>query len=498
MEPVYKTHTEALRQLLELAISCGRSWQSSQTGYIHYCYTLQDEPAHHPIPTYENFLFALALMRSRNIENINDAKTLISRLLHFQSKEGEMSGNFPIYLHDYPFCKDRLWGAHMLAPLHWIYKNFHHVLGNEIKEALKEALVNLLNYCLKTISEKKAPYQMALKIATCAKSIGIFLNEETIQKRGESLLIELHQHPDKSCWYSPPMLSELIIAFQMLIPSLPGSPEKDFWKHLTDTWHPSIGAYCGPGWKEYQQRKESQVTLYDYFMGYFSGGYSHRCFADHPVQLQAALLHPIEDPLPAFNPPEENSGMLNGLPWKMFKHSNAAYSVIAKQLDVAQIQEKTFAPFKLIWGSTTRMHSLICQGGSSHRIDFMATENQVELFFSFAEPAEIDNNEKNQEVCFYVDENPNLTIKVESSAATTFRMGEEIVISDDKISVGLRFDVHSGEGEFFGHIMKANRPSQLTTTGVNRFSVFDWQIFLRTLRRSDNCTVKATLRIVGT
>lgn len=495
MEFVYKTHSEAMRQLLELAASCGRSRQSSQTGYIHYCYTIHDEASHQPIPVYENFLFALTLMRSRNIENINEAKNLISRLLHFQSNEGEMTGNFPIYLHDYPFCKDRLLGAHILAPLYWIYKNFHHVLGAEIKQALKISLVKLLKYCLKAHSEKKAPYQIALKIAACAISMGTFLNQEYILQQGGLLLKDLELHPNKTTWNSPSMLSELIVGFQMLFPSLSESPAKTFWNHLIETWHPTIGSYCGAGWKEHQQGKEPKVTLYDFFMGYLSGGYSHRCFVDHPVQLQAALLHPLEDPLPAFNPPVEVGGVFNGLPWKSFKYQNMAYSVIAKDTTVTAIQEKTFAPLKLLWGSPHRLHSFVCQGGNSERIDFIVNENEIELFFSFSEPAQVDSSEKNQEICFYVDENSNLTIKVENLAATTFRMGEELVISDETVKMTLSFHLHSGEGDFFGHIMKANRPSQLSVVGANRFSVFDWQIFLRTIRRSDTCIIKAKLTL---
>jgi hypothetical protein len=495
MEFVYKTHSEAMRQLLELAVACGRSWQSSQTGYIHYCYTLQDETIHQPIPTYENFLFALALMRSRNIENIQEAKNIVSRLLHFQSHEGESAGNFPIYLHDYPFCKDRLWGTHLLAPLHWIYKNFHHVLGAEIKEALQTALVKLLSYCLKTHSEKKAPYQIALKIATCAISIGKFLNLETLMQQGEILLKHLEIHPEKAAWNSPGILSELIIGFQMLFPSLPESPEKAFWHHLTDSWHPTIGAYCGAGWKEYQQGKEPQVTLYDFFMGYLSGGYSLRCFSEHPVQLQAALLHPLEDPLPPFILPIESEGVIHTLPWKQWKDQNMAYSVIAKKQEVTACQEKTFFPLKLLWGTLHRMHSFVCQGGTSQEIDFNAKQNEIELFFSFTEAADVDSNEKNQEICFYIDENPNLTIQVDHSMATTFRLGEELVLTDGAMKMTLSFHLHSGEGTFFGHIMKGNRPGQRLNTGVHRFSAFDWQLFLRTVRRTEDCVIKVKLSL---
>lgn len=276
MEQVYKTSNEGIRQLLEIAICCGRCWQSSQTGYIHYSYKKTDENVHHPIPLYENFIFALALLRSRNADNISDAKDIIRRLLYFQSREGEMAGNFPIYLHEFPFCKDRLWGAHLLVVFYWIYRNFHHVLSSEIKQALKMALIRLQNYCLQTISQKSASYPVMFKIAACAKAVGALLDQNEIAQKGERLYRELQKSPDKASWSTPSALSDLILGYQILSPSLENGPDKAFWDHLVSTWHRETCTYCGAGWKEYYQAKEPQVTFYDYFMGYVNGTFSMR------------------------------------------------------------------------------------------------------------------------------------------------------------------------------------------------------------------------------
>lgn len=495
MEHVYKTPGEAMRQLLELAICCGRGWQSPQTGYIHYCYTLQDEPSHHPIPTYENLLFVLALMRSRTVENITDGKTLLHHLLYFQSHEEESKGNFPIYLHDYPFCKDSLWGAHLLPPLYWIYKNFHHVIGPELKQSLKKALLLLQTYCLKTVQERKAPYPILLKIATCAMALGPLVDQGEIEERGTLLFHELKKYQDKAYWNSPAMLSELIIAFQMISPSFQEGPEKGFWDHLKGTWHSNLSTYCGPGWKEYQNKTEPQVTLYDYFMGYLSGGYSLRSFKDHPVQLQAALLQPIEEKIPSFVDVLELEGVIHGLPWKMVKKTDVAYSVIAKENSAIVIQEKTFAPLKILWGTPQHLHTLVCQGGTYDEVDFKLVENQIELYFSFTEPAQVDHPEKSQEISFFVDEEITSSITVEKAVATTFKIGEEVVIAEGNVVISICFQVESGYGNFFGHLMKSNRPSQLANVGVNRFTAYDWQIFLRTLQRSDECVVKVTVKV---
>lgn len=496
MEQIYKTSTESMRQLLEIAICCGRCWQSSQTGYIHYSYQIQDENIHHPIPTYENFIFALALLRSRNADNIADAKELLRRLLHFQSREGEMAGNFPIYLHDYPFCKDRLWGAHLLVVFYWIYKNFHHVLGAELKQALKMSLIRLQNYCLQAISQKPAPYQIALKVAACAKAVGPLLDQGEIEQKGERLYREQQEKIDKATWNTPTGLSDLILAYQMLSPSLSNGLEQAFLDRLTTTWHSGLCAYCGAGWKEYLRGKEPQVTFYDYFMGYLTGTFSMRCFIDHPVQLQAALVHPSDDKLPNMPYPIESKGMINGLPWQLIQQENVAISAIAKENSILTVQEKTFAPLKILWGNYQHLHSLVCQGGTCPSINYTLTENQVDLLFSFSDPADVDSNEKNQEISFYINEEFGTRILVEGTSATTFRLGDQIVISAAGIRIGLTFHLHEGSGEFVGHIMKSNRPSQLSLSGVHRFAVYDWQIFLRTLHREDECTIKVTASIL--
>lgn len=496
MEQMYKTSAEGMRQLIEIAICCGRCWQSPQTGYIHYCYTQQDENVQHTIPVYENFLFALALLRSRTVENVSDAKDLLRRLLHFQSAEAEAGGNFPLYLHDYPFCKDRLIGVHVLVPLYWIFKNFHHVLGPELKQSLKAALLRLQNYCLTSLEQKPAPYPIAMKAAAVAKAIGHLLDQPDLALKGERLFQQIQKSFDKSCWYSPAALSDLILAYQVLAPSFEKDLDTPFWQHLIATWHAPTASYCGPAWKEYQRGVKPQVTLYDFFMGYVSGTYSYRCFSDHPVQLQAALVHPTEDRLTKLDYPFKQEGMINGLPWEVVQNQEYACSLLAKQTAVVDVQEKTFAALKVLWGTPKRQHSFVCQGSTCPEINFSAEEKLVELTFSFTEPAAVDKEDKNQEISFYLDEDSENQICVEGTAATTFKMGEEVQISSGGMRLGLTFKLELGVGDFFGHIMKSSRPSQASSTGASRFAAYDRQIFLRTVSRSDDCVVKAILRFL--
>ena len=142
---------ESMRQLIELAINYGRKRQSSQTGYLHYCYGVHEQEIHLPIPVVENFLFALALLRSRLIDNVTEAKLILEGLLHFQNRQPEnpMAGNFPIYLHEFPVCNDRFAGIQVAGVIYWILKLYHQGLGQELKKRLEEAFLSAVNHALR-------------------------------------------------------------------------------------------------------------------------------------------------------------------------------------------------------------------------------------------------------------------------------------------------------------------------------------------------------------
>jgi len=480
---------DRMKQLLEIAITSGRIWQSPQSGYIQYYYTQTDEDYHHTSPTYENFLFVLALMRSKLADNINEAKEMLDRLLEFQSE----SGNFPIYLHEYSNCKDRYLAVNLIAPLYWIYKNFHHILGGELKKKLESSLEKLIFYSLSAYKEKQPSYQVSLKIAAGARAIGTLLNRDNITKQGEALLEQLEHSPQLKAECSPTVIAEMLVAFQMIYPSLSNSPVAEFWNHIVATYHYPSATYCGPGLKESQQGLEPQITLYDYFMGYFSGNFSYRSFFNHPVQLQAALVHPSEDKIELGNYPFSKEGTIDGSVWKVKQFADCAYSILGEKNNVTHPNEKLFIPFKLVWGSGNRVRSFVCQGGNIQDIDFTTHENQIVLFLKLAPEFEVENREKSQEVSFFIDQESPMQISVEGMPSTTFQLGQDVVILNSQRKISMNFEIHHGEGQLFGHIMKGNRPSQILNKGKNRFDAFDWQIFLRTIQRSGQCVVKVTI-----
>ncbi len=86
-----------------------------------------------------------------------------------------------------------------------------------------------MEFSLKTYRDKPAPYQVALKIGrSAAKSAGRLLNHPGIEKEGDILLAKLHAIKTPDAWYNPIDQAEILIALQMVYPSISSSPWNDF------------------------------------------------------------------------------------------------------------------------------------------------------------------------------------------------------------------------------------------------------------------------------
>ena len=95
---------------------------------------------------------------------------------------------------------------------------------------------------------------------------------------------------------------------------------------------------------------------------------------------------------------------------------------------------------------------------------------------------------------FFCDIAESTKISVNDKSATTFQLNDDIKIVGDGVNITLKIGFESGDGKFFGHISPGNRLSQLALKGKNRFSAFDWQIFLRTVRRTTPCRLRVQMR----
>jgi hypothetical protein len=144
-------------------------------------------------------------------------------------------------------------------------------------------------------------------------------------------------------------------------------------------------------------------------------------------------------------------------------------------------------PFVLYWGSPEELHSL-CLDPRNAICTMAKGEGEVEIQVHFS-PSSIPEGQDAVELSLFANLNaaPDLRIldATEPKKATTFQLGDVIALNPH---VHLQITLDSGEGRFFGHILRANRPSQ---KGKNlKFETYDWQIALRTIRRSDGCVLR--------
>ena len=76
---------------------------------------------------------------------------------------------------------------------------------------------------------------------------------------------------------------------------------------------------------------------------------------------------------------------------------------------------------------------------------------------------------------------------------TIFQFGDPVTIRTPTLTLRLQFDLIAGMGDFCGHIFRANRPTQVACKGALLYEAFDWQIGMRTLRRSGPCQIRVSI-----
>lgn len=226
-----------LRDWYEFAYSCGRTFQSKETHFIHYHPHHKKDPK--SIPVYENLLFILALFRMKTMDNIQEAKTLLKKLFYFQKK------TFPVYLHEYPVCYDRTLASRLLPPLYWIQKEFHKVLGDDLEHELQQSIQELTPFVEEI---KPQPYQL-----------------DALSNQ----LIYLQMHPETE-------------------------QHKSLLSSLQSIWHDALHVYAGPAFELQFMGSEVKPSYLQYFEQYVNGKAPPK---DHSIYgLQAALLQHIEVP----------------------------------------------------------------------------------------------------------------------------------------------------------------------------------------------------------
>lgn len=484
-----------LRKLNDMALAYGEKHLSPQTQFIQLKYHALDDEANHTIPLFENFLFSLALFQARTVENVTRAKALLEKLLYFQQEDG----NFPLYLHEFPKGSDYYTAVNLLAPLYWIFHDFSSILGDVLKTRLEICLKNISGYCLQLTKEKKPPFLIRFQIASGIYAIAIFFKYKEMEEEAHLLLQEFKYLPKEA--FSTEGLGRLIIGSQMVNQELLAeSLLPNFLEHLLKTWNSRLCSYVGPDLFELQAGFEPECLFYDLFMGYITGDFSKRAEKSAPFHLQAVLIKEmkIQENVVKETDLEPYLGKIQNRSFVTLQKETYSFSSIEQLEALSFPKDDGFAPFKLKWGSKERLHTFSIEGGNCKQIESFNKDDGFEFFFYLDEVRELEEKEKAREIIFYVDLSSDTQISVDGIRANVFHLGNEVQVTSGGVHFSLKFELVDGKGQFLGHFMRGNRPSQRSNKGKERFTAFDAQIFIRTIRRERDCTIKASLEYIKT
>lgn len=489
------TNAHPADQLVQFAIAAGRYLQSSQTGFVHHYDRPVDDTSRDTIPLYENFLLALALSRTHKAESRQEGAALLSKLLAFQMHQSaEHDGCFPIYMHEYPTCKDRVAEIKLLPIFFFMLYRLPVPLHADVLATLESATIKLMQ-ALESIDPLNLPIGLGLQWAAAFALFGKKWQRKEWLKLGEETLKAWQtraEEPDSSLFYQPKQIAEVLVALQMLYANIQESPWHFFWKRISYSWHVPLATYVGPHVYTLQREEEPEVTLYDLYMGYFSRVYSRRATALQPLHLQGALVQPSNEKLETPQLPFEHTGTFQGRSWLMWQHPAYACAVIQKREE--DVPGLGFTPFVLYWGDVNTAHSLICSGQGPQTIDWMVIDGGLALLARLPEEVPSEAKQRNRELSFYTDQTDATWIEVGAEKrSTVFQVGEMMYLRGTYPPIQLRFGLHEGDGHFFGHVHPGNRPSQSASAGKNRFKLFDKHIFLRTLHRQPDCALYACI-----
>ncbi len=417
---------EMKRKPVELNLAAGKKRKSTQTGFIHYCYTSPPGEQQDTIPLYENFCYTLAMLRSRLSDHVLEAKTLLEKLIAF-----EVGGNFPIYLHEYPECNDRSLSLHILPVLFWALRDFHSVLGDALCTQLDRMIERILLHAERIHAEK--PLGAAAWVKWTAYTDPRQLNKQTFKTAAD--------------W------AHYLISLQ--IAHAKGTDISKCLANIGNRWNSQLHTFLGPN---LQEKTEPELTLFDLFFGHAQNSYATRALIDHPIHLQAALVHPIHS--------------IDSVKTGSFEHF---------------LSDDPRQGYVAFWGDKKLTHSLCCDHRRSS-MEGKIAEKDAELLFTLPDGWEpTEQPEMSLSLFCNLAEEHNLSIN--GQKGTAFQVGDQIEICMEGRKIAIEFSCVEGNGIFFGHLLRGNRPTQQSCVGSHRFDAHDWQLAIRTIRRSAHCVL---------
>lgn len=404
---------------LDWALEGFERYRSEQTSWIHFNREKPYIEHHDPISTYHNALYILALMKTRQVANMQEALRLLDHLLKFRQE-----GKFPSYLHSYPFVKQGGVQIDLLAPFYQIEKSLP-------SGPLKEELGEVIRELAAGVSPKDE--LEAFKMACFAQaSMG----------GGDIPSIELNSSVE---------MGEALV-FASLVQ---GEFYSHFFKRILSHFHLPTAHYMGPNLREKRLYGSYEVGLVH---GLIEIGFNGR----HPSQEGAyQMLLPLIDmgELNWEDPPEP---AIDGYDLEI---NPSGFVSVARDIEVKGGSALTICSgpldFSLVVGD------FACQGRLEGKT--VVCEATVK--------AEYDPQTCREPLLSFFSNLPTQTkVFIGGKQATTFELGEEVVIETPHQKIKLVVTSDSATSRFMGQVNRSNRPYESVVT---KFDGYDLQLGLR-------------------
>ena len=420
-----------------LNLRAARKRQSAQTGFVHYCSKSQMHERE-TIPLFENFCFILALLRSKMSENIIEAKQLLQRLLAF-----EVQGHFPLYLHEFPLCNDRMLSLKLLSVFYAIFTDFQAVLGDTLCLHLERLIERIVLNGYQALEQR----QLALRYEWMLKAYA------------------LPSHMPDFFPQTLEQIADILPALHMAYRR--NAPIEALLKQLVAKWHGLLLVYLEA---QEQEQATPKPMLLDFFLCDLCQSYPARLLEDHPIHLRTAMVY-------SFNAVKEESDPL------------VLASCTSTHIPFQILSSHPRQPYTLYWGSADELHSLVCD---PKKAECSIKETADGAEFTFTLPP-FSGDEEEMQIAFFCNLHPAHRFK---HKATTFQLGQKIELVSKGLTIELTFYPLKAQGLFFGHLSHANRPLQCAATAHREHKAYDWQIALRSIKRIEGCVLGATLKYV--
>ena len=401
-----------------LAHEVGSQLQNQQTKFIHF---------NELIPLFENFCLALSLFRTHIKIHIDEGKELLKRLFYFNT-----DGGFPRYLHEYPKKGSSSYQLRVALPLYWILKKYGRVTEPPLKQEIKKQLKILLEKI--EISSLSLPYKA---------------------------LYEALKYQKMTKVYQPRFSYEwgfFLLLYQLL-------EETPTWilKGALENFDPTLMAYVGKPFQEYQRKNTLEIGLYDFFMAEYYQEPVKKFDHLKLLSLQAALIFPFQ---------------------RKLQESIKTKAWISQEsyLGKENWDKKGFHLIRILWGKKDRIYSFVCQ------TPLLFKKEKKSYLFTYLQRDPCEKGEV--ELAFYVNYDPDLKLTIKGVKQTVFYLDEPLEIQTKEKRIKFMLSLKKGEGIFMGHISRGNRPSQLETIGSEKENFpYDWKIGLRTLKRDKHVVI---------